>query len=69
MRPSDDTYFSDLNLSLMEYFMRHFYRRRNMAARQDHSDESNDDTYHYNGDTDDEDEVFRGYNGQSCNTS
>lgn len=82
LRKADHTYFSDLNHSLMEYFMRHFRRRanrRNAAARQPNaSDSSSEEDFNFNADlsggddNDDEDgndndNIFD--RGGQCNTS
>lgn len=53
-RKTDHTYFSDLNHSLMEYFMRHFsrraHRRVDAAARQANaSNTSSDVEFNFNG--------------------
>lgn len=75
IRRSENIRVSDLNFSL-EYFMRNFYNRRNIARRSNpevddsmfpvgDSDDLDDDD-----DDDDEAEVFRGYNNdRPCTTS
>lgn len=71
MRRTDNAYFTDLNHSLLEYFVRHFSRRRNVlnslplrteantSSDDDfnfHRDLSDDDNHDDDGDDDDDDD-------------